>query len=81
MPPGRVFVSAGSNALMRSTTAMMFAPGCRCTFTITAGVSFIDADWWRSSGASTTAATLLRRTGAPFLYAITKDALSALESS
>ena len=40
---GSVAVSCGSSALMRSTTAIVFAPGCRCTLTMTAGVVFIHA--------------------------------------
>ena len=35
--------SCGNSFLMRSTTLMMFAPGCRWIFTITAGVKFIHA--------------------------------------
>ena len=30
---------------MLSTTVMMFAPGCRWMFRITAGVAFIQAAW------------------------------------
>ncbi len=52
---------------MRSTTAMVFAPGCRWTFTITAGVVFIHAAWCTSSTPSTTSATSESRTGAPSL--------------
>ena len=35
--------SCGSKVLMRSTTEMMLAPGCRWMFMMTAGVSFIQA--------------------------------------
>ena len=55
--------SCGSSALMRSTTAMMLAPGCRWMLTITAGVSFIHAAWRTFSISSTTVATSLTRTG------------------
>ena len=34
---GSVAVNCGSSSLMRSTTEMMLAPGCRWMFTITAG--------------------------------------------
>src|SRR5215472_5713473 len=36
---GNDVVSCGSSCLMRSTTAMMFAPGCRWMFRMTAGIS------------------------------------------
>ena len=62
---GSVAVSCGSRALMRSTTEMMLAPGCRWMFTITAGVSFIQAAWRMFSASSITAATSVSLTGAP----------------
>ena len=40
---GSVSVSCGRSDLMRSTTAMVLAPGWRCTLTTTAGVVFIHA--------------------------------------
>src|SRR4029434_4421449 len=42
---GRDSVHVGSSALMRSTTVMMLAPGCRWTFRMTAGIRFIVAAW------------------------------------
>ena len=41
--PGSAVLSCGSNALIRSTTVMMLAPGWRWMLTITAGASFIQA--------------------------------------
>ncbi len=52
---------------MRSTTLMMFAPGWRWMFTMTAGLPFIHAASLVFSTPSTTRATSPRRTGAPFL--------------
>ncbi len=43
--------SWGSRSLMRSTTAMMLAPGWRWMFRITAGVVFIQAACWTFSDA------------------------------
>src|SRR5881396_458135 len=40
---GREALSWGSKRLMRSTTVMMLAPGCRWMLTMTAGLSFIHA--------------------------------------
>ena len=51
---GSVEVSCGSSALMRSTTAMMLAPGCRWMFMITAGTLFIQAAWRMFSASSIT---------------------------
>ena len=62
---GSVAVSCGSSFLMRSTTEMMLAPGCRWMFTITAGVSFIQAAWRTFSASSITSATSVSFTGAP----------------
>ena len=62
---GSVAVSCGSSALMRSTTEMMLAPGCRWMFMITAGVSFIQAAWRMFSASSITVATSVILTGAP----------------
>ncbi len=50
---------------MRSTTAMMFAPGCRWMFTMTAGVRFIHAACMVFSEPSMMSATSDMRTGAP----------------
>ena len=57
--------SCGSSALMLSTTAMMFAPGCRWMLTITAGTSFIQAACRTFSAPSTTRATSASWIGAP----------------
>ena len=62
---GREARNCGSNCLMRSTTAMMLAPGWRWMLTMTAGTWFIQAAWRTFSGASMTRATSDRRTGAP----------------
>ena len=40
---GRAACNCGSRVLIRSTTLMMLAPGCRWIFMITAGVKFIHA--------------------------------------
>ena len=50
---GSVLCSCGKRALMRSTTWMMFAPGCRWMLTMTAGVSFIHAACLMFSAPST----------------------------
>ena len=57
--------SWGSNALTRSTTAMMLAPGWRWMFRMTAGVSFRHAACRVFSVSSITFATSERWTGAP----------------
>ena len=62
---GREALSWGSKRLMRSTTVMMLAPGCRWMLTMTAGLSFIHAACLTFSTPSTTSATSERRTGAP----------------
>ena len=64
---GRLPLSCGSNALMRSVTWITLAPGWRCTFNTMAGVLPAQAASLVFSAPSTTAATSLRRTGAPFL--------------
>ena len=62
---GIVALSLGSSAFIRSTTSMMFAPGWRWMFTITAGIEFIQADSWLFSMPSTTFATSFSMTGLP----------------
>ena len=64
---GREAWSWGSSSFTRSTTAMMFAPGCRWMLRITAGVWFIQAAWLVFSTPSMTSAMSPRRMGAPFL--------------
>ncbi len=59
--------SWGSRVLMRSTTAMMFAPGWRWMLRMTAGVRFIHAASLAFSVPSTTVATSCRVMGLPFL--------------
>ena len=61
---GRAVCSSGSSALML-TVAITFAPGWRCTLTITAGVVSIQAPSLSFSAPSTTVATSARRTGWP----------------
>src|SRR5215468_4279621 len=68
MDDGMEALSWGRSRLMRSTTAMMLAPGWRWMFTITAGLSFIQAAILTFSTPSMTVATSESRTGAPFLY-------------
>ena len=63
--------SCGRSCLTRSTTAMMFAPGWRWMFRITAGTSFIQAACFRFSVSSMTLAMSERWMGEPFLYATT----------
>ena len=63
--------SCGRRALTRSATEMMFAPGWRWMFRMTAGTWFIHAAWRTFSVESTTSATSWSRTGAPFRYATT----------
>jgi hypothetical protein len=60
-------LSCGSSVLIRSTTAMMLAPGWRWMFRMTAGTRFIQAACFTFSAPSTTVATSRRRTGAPSL--------------
>src|SRR5512143_1384862 len=78
---GMALFNWGRSCLTRSATAMMFTPGCRWMFTMTAGLVFIQAASLAFSTPSTTWATSARRTGAPFLYATTIDRYSALEKS
>ena len=56
---------------MLSTTVIVFAPGWRCTLTMTAGCSFIHAAWRAFSTPSMTFATFDSMTGAPLRYATT----------
>ena len=63
---GSVEVSCGSSALIRSTTVMMLAPGWRWMFRMTAGVVSIHAACRTFSTSSTTFATSVSATGAPF---------------
>ena len=65
MEAGRLLFSRGSRALMRSTTWMMLAPGCRWMFIITAGTLFIHAACLTFSAPSITRATSESRIGAP----------------
>ncbi len=67
---GSEAVSCGSSPLMRSTTEMMLAPGCRWMFMITAGVRFIHAAWRRFSASSFTTATSESVMGALLRYAM-----------
>jgi len=78
---GNELSSCGKSALMRSTTWMMFAPGCRWTLTMTAGTSFVHAACFEFSTPSATVATSESRTGAPFRYAITTERYSSAASS
>ena len=64
---GMEALSWGSRVLIRSTTAMMLAPGWRWMLRITAGVVFIQAACLTFSVSSTTVATSERRMGLPFL--------------
>ena len=66
-------LSCGSRALMRSTTWMILAPGCRWILTITAGALFIQAACLVFSAPSTACATSLSMTGAPLRYATTTE--------
>ena len=65
MPAGSVASSCGKSLLMLLTTLMVFAPGWRWTFRITAGVSFIQAARLLFSTPSTMRATSVSITGAP----------------
>ncbi len=62
---GRVETTCGSNALMRSTTWMMLAPGWRRMLSRMAGVVFAQAPSLVFSGPLTTVATSESRTGLP----------------
>src|SRR5436189_1052854 len=73
--------SWGSRRLIRSTTAMMLAPGCRWMFTMTAGLSFIQAASLTFSTPSMTSATSDSRTGALLRYVSTTVRYSAAVSS
>ena len=57
--------SCGSSVLIRSTTAMMLAPGWRWMLRMTAGVWFTHAACLTFSVSSMTLATSESRTGAP----------------
>ena len=61
----RCLAAAACSFLMRSTTSMTLAPGCRWMLTITAGVSFIQAACFTFSASSMTSATSESLTGAP----------------
>ena len=54
---GSVFFRSGSSALTRSTTSIMFVPGCRWIFTMMAGTVFIHAACLTFSAPSITVAT------------------------
>ncbi len=62
---GRLVCNCGSSFLMRSTTAMMLAPGWRWMLTMTAGWRSIHAACCEFSAASTMVATSEARTAAP----------------
>ncbi len=62
---GSALCNCGNSFLMRSTTSMTLAPGCRWMLTITAGSSFIHAACLTFSTSSITSATSDRCTGAP----------------
>ena len=62
---GRALCNCGSSFLIRSTTSMTLAPGCRWILTITAGTSFIQAACFTFSTSSITSATSDKCTGAP----------------
>src|SRR5580658_2296430 len=62
---GIVALSLGRSAVIRSTTAMMLAPGWRWMFTMTAGTLFIHAEACVFSTPSTTLATAFSMTGEP----------------
>ncbi|MNV94202.1 hypothetical protein D3C71_1889770 [compost metagenome] len=64
-PAGRLSVMLGSKALMRSTTSMTLAPGCRWMFSNTAWFSLAHAARRSFSAPSTISATSLSRNGAP----------------
>ena len=70
-PPGIELRRAGSSALMWSATLMMFAPGWRCTFRITARLPSAQPASCAFSTPSMTLATSSKRTGAPFCALIT----------
>ena len=63
---GSVLRSCGKRDLIRSTTWMILAPGCRWMLTRTAGTWFIHAACFVFSTPSTACATSLSITGAPF---------------
>ena len=73
MDAGRLALSCGNSFFTRSTTWMMFAPGCRWMFTMTAGVAFAHAASLVFSTSSITFATSDKTTGAPLRYATTSD--------
>ena len=62
---GRLDCNCGSSSLMRSTTAMILAPGCVNGITATAGSSSKYPSLRRSSTESTTVDTSLKRTASP----------------
>ena len=66
---------------MRSTTWMMFAPGCRWMLTMTAGTWFIHAACLMFSTLSTIVATSESITGAPLRNAIGMERYSLLVSN
>src|SRR5712692_2488908 len=81
MDDGIDALSWGIRRLMRSTTAMMLAPGWRWMFTMTAGLSFIHAASLTFSTPSMTSATSDSRTGALLRYVSTTVRYSAAVSN
>ena len=67
----QVGLELGIEPLMLLTTLIVLAPGCRCTFRITAGVLFIHAAWSLFSTPFTMRATSVSITGALLRYATT----------
>ena len=80
-PPGKVDVSEGSNALMRSTTSITFAPGWRWMFMMIAGLVSFHAARRSFSAPSAIVATSRKRTGAPLRYAMIKSLYAAADLS
>ncbi len=66
-PAGMSACSSGNKAWIRLTTSTTFAPGWRCTLSISAGCRFIQPPSLEFSAPDTSVVTSLRRTGAPFL--------------
>ena len=66
IPCGRDASRRGSSSFTRCATSIRFAPGWRCTFRMTAGCWLAQPASCAFSTPSSTLATSVRRTGAPF---------------
>ena len=77
IPCGSDASSSGSSAFTRFATSIRLAPGWRCTFRMTAGCAPAQPASCAFSTPSSTLATSVSRTAAPFWYAMISGAYPA----